>query len=392
MSTLAAVHAVVHAAASAASPVPASHSSWLLGLSGFLGGIAVGIAGMGGGALMTPVLVLLFKLDPRVAIASDLVNSLAMKPVGGAVHAANRSVNWALVRLLVLPGAPAAFFGAWVLNQLGDSKTAQAHLKTLLGWALIVACTSMATRATLTARLKRRGRTPQNPAPWRLKPVPTFCVGLVGGFMVGMTSVGSGSLVIVLLMLLYPRLSANVQVGTNLVQAVPVVATATLGQIAFGHIDLHVAGSLIVGSIPGTFLGARISSRAPENIVRPILVALLTTSGLALLITSYTGLAIALAIALVVGAALWGSVDATLHLYEDWEEAGHDRTVWVSLMGVGAPLGVGSLFAAYYAVGIRPKVVAASKRAIAAHEALANALAETARSGVGATSEVTGAP
>lgn len=374
MSTLATVHALAsvvvasapaHLSSASSSPGPSHPSTWLLGLSGFLGGIAVGIAGMGGGALMTPVLVLVFKVDPRVAIASDLVNSLAMKPVGGAVHAVNRSVNWALVRLLVLPGVPAAFFGAWLLNQLGDSKSAQAHLKTLLGWALIVACTSMATRATLSARLKRRGRDPKNASPWRLKPVPTLCVGVLGGFMVGMTSVGSGSLIIVLLMLLYPRLSTNVQVGTNLVQAVPLVAAATVGQIAFGHIDLHVAGSLVLGSIPGAFIGARVSSRAPEGIVRPILVALLTASGLALLITSYTGLAIALGIALVVGAALWGSVDATLNLSEDWQAAGHDRTTWVALMGVGAPLGLGAVFAAYYAVAIRPKVAAASRHAMA---------------------------
>ena len=98
---------------------------------------------------MTPVLVLLFKVDPRVAIASDLVNSLAMKPVGGAVHAVHGSVNWALVRLLVVGGVPAAFIGAWTLNQLGDSAAAQAHLKTVLGWALVVACASLVTKMAL---------------------------------------------------------------------------------------------------------------------------------------------------------------------------------------------------------------------------------------------------
>src|ERR1035438_6900144 len=110
--------------------VTAHPATWLLACTGFFGGIAVGIAGMGGGALMTPALVLLFKVDPRVAIASDLVNSLAMKPVGAAVHAANGSVNWRLVRLLVVGGVPMALFGAWLLNQLGDSTASQAHLKT----------------------------------------------------------------------------------------------------------------------------------------------------------------------------------------------------------------------------------------------------------------------
>ncbi len=271
--------------------VTAHPSTWLLACAGFVGGLAVGIAGMGGGALMTPALVLLFKVDPRVAIASDLVNSLAMKPVGGAVHAFHGSVNWALVRLLVVGGVPAAFLGAWVLNQLGNSAAAQAHLKTVLGWALVVACGSLVTKIALGARLHRRGRVQDNATPWALKPLPTVLVGIVGGFMVGLTSVGSGSLVIVLLMLLYPRLSSNVQVGTNLVQAVPLVVSATLGQVLFGHIDLHVAGSLIIGSVPGTFIGARASSRAPEGVVRPVLVVFLAASGLALIITSYTGLA-----------------------------------------------------------------------------------------------------
>jgi len=348
------------------SGVSSHPSTWLLAFSGFIGGIAVGVAGMGGGALMTPFLVLVFKVDPRVAIASDLVNSLAMKPVGGAVHAAHGSVNWRLVRLLIVGGGPAAFAGAWFLNQLGDSKLDQAHLKTLLGGALVVACTSLVAKAVLTARLRRHGRAVDNPAPWRLKPVPTLLVGLVGGFMVGMTSVGSGSLVIVLLMLLYPRLSANVQVGTNLVQAVPLVASATLGQVFFGHISLDVAGSLVIGSIPGAFIGASISSRAPESVVRPVLVALLAASGLALLITSYSGLAWALGLAAIVGLALWGAVDATLHLSEDWQTAGLDRTTWVALMGIGAPLGVGMVASLVYALRVRPRVVAVARAGVPA--------------------------
>jgi uncharacterized membrane protein YfcA len=349
--------------------VTAHPATWLLASTGFFGGLAVGIAGMGGGALMTPALVLLFKVDPRVAIASDLVNSLAMKPVGGAVHALHGSVNWALVRLLVTGGVPAAFLGAWALNQLGDSAAAQAHLKTVLGWALVVACASLLTKTVLGTRLRRRGRAPDNSAPWLLKPLPTTLVGIVGGFMVGMTSVGSGSLVIVLLMLLYPRLSSNVQVGTNLVQAVPLVISATLGQVLFGHINLHVAGSLIIGSVPGTFIGARISSRAPESLVRPALVALLTASGLALLITSYTGLAWALGIAAVVGLALWGAVDATLHLSDDWRAAGLDRTTWVALMGIGAPLGVGLVAALVYITRARPRVVRGSRARLGAEVA-----------------------
>ena len=339
-------------------------SDWLLALSGLFGGFAVGVAGMGGGALMTPALVLLFGIDPRVAIASDLVNSLAMKPVGGAVHALRGSVNWALVRLLVAPGVPAAFFGAWLLNRVGNTSAAQHGLRALLGWALMVACASLVTRASLSARMRRRGRVAANWAPWRIKPWPTAFVGLLGGFMVGMTSVGSGSLVIVLLMLTYPRLSSNVQVGTNLVQAVPLVAAAALGQALFGHVDLTVAGSLILGSVPGAFLGARVSSRAPDAIVRPALVALLAASGLALLITNYTGLAWAIVITAVVGVPLWGAVDATSFTSEEWQEAGLERTTWVALMGIGAPLGLGLVAAAVYGLRLRPRV----QRAVSASD------------------------
>ncbi len=157
-------------------------------------------------------------------------------------------------------------------------------------------------------------------------------------------------------MLLYPRLSSNVQVGTNLVQAVPLVVSATLGQVFFGHINFDVAGSLIIGSVPGTFIGARISSRAPESVVRPALIVLLTGSGLALLITSYTGLAWALGITAVVGLALWGAVDATLHRSEDWQAAGLDRTTWVTLMGIGAPVGVGLVATIIYVARVRPRV------------------------------------
>ena len=119
------------------------------------------------------------------------------------------------------------------------------------------------------------------------------------------------------------------------------LAMGAFGQALFGHIDLQVAGSLVIGSVPGTFIGAMVSSRAPDAIVRPVLVALLVSSGLALLITSYTGLAWALGIVALVGLALWGAVDATLHPSDDWLTAGHDRTKWVALMGIGAPLGIG---------------------------------------------------
>ncbi|MBO0732584.1 MAG: sulfite exporter TauE/SafE family protein [Acidimicrobiaceae bacterium] len=334
----------------------------LLVLAGLVGGFLVGITGMGGGALMTPVLILLFKIDPKVAIASDLVSSLVNKPLGGLVHARRGTVDRGLVVRLVAGSVPAAFLGAFALNAFSDSKAVQADVKTILGWALIVACVSLLAKSVLGARRSRRAGSPVPVGePHTLRTVPTVLVGVAGGFLVGMTSVGSGSLMMVLLMLLYPRLSSSRLVGTDLVQAVPLVASATVGQLVFGHVDFGLAGALIVGSLPGVYLGALISSRAPDGIVRPLLVFILTASALALLFANNnTGLEWAIAIVLITGIPLWGAVDAALRPSEVWQDAGLDRTNWVAALGIGAPFGVGLLVAVPYFARVRRRLKAVS--------------------------------
>lgn len=334
----------------------------LLAMAGLVGGFAVGVTGMGGGALMTPALVLLFKIDPVVAVASDLVNSLVMKPIGAGVHLKRGTIHWSLVGWMVAGSVPSAFFGAFVLNQFGDSKQVQTGVKELLGWALLLASTAIVARSVLTARARQR-RTPTevaNEQAYVIKPIPTLLVGVVGGFIVGMTSVGSGSLMIVLLMLLYPRLSSKSLVGTDLMQAIPSAAEATLGQFFFGHINFGVAGALILGSVPGVYLGARFSSHAPDRIVRPILVGILVASALALLIGSnYNALAFALATVVVTAIPLWGAVDATLRRTADWQAIGRSRTRWVAVQGLGAPFGIGLLASAVYFFHIRRRLVPA---------------------------------
>src|SRR5437763_8585107 len=295
-------------------------------LAGLAGGFTVGLTGMGGGALMTPALVLLFKVEPKVAVASDLVNSLVMKPIGGGVHLRRGTVHWRLVGWMVVGSVPSAFFGAFLLNQLGDSKAVQTQIKALLGWALLVASVAIIAKAVLTVRANRRlaalGQQP-NIEPHAIKPVSSMLIGVAGGVIVGMTSVGSGSLMIVLLMLLYPRLSSKTLVGTDLVQAVPLVMAAALGQLLCGRIGLGLAGALIVGSVPGVYVGALSSAYAPDGIVRPVLVAVLLASALALLIPDNPArLAWALGIVLLTAIPLWGAVDATLRPHSAWESAG----------------------------------------------------------------------
>lgn len=339
----------------------------LLALAGLVGGFAVGLTGMGGGALMTPALVLLFKVEPKVAVASDLVNSLVMKPVGGTVHARRGTVVWRLVACMVAGSVPAAFFGAFLLNQFGDSKAVQTEIKALLGWALLVAAVAIVAKAALTVRESRRlsamGQQP-NPEPYTIKPVSSVLIGVTGGFIVGMTSVGSGSLMIVLLMLLYPRLSSKALVGTDLVQAVPLVMSAALGQLLFGHVDFGLAGALVIGSVPGVYLGARSSALAPDGVVRPVLVSVLAASALALLIPDNpTRLAWAFAIVAITAVPLWGAVDATLRPSAAWRAAGHSRTRWVALQGIGAPFGIGLVASALYFFGVRRDVLAAEEAA-----------------------------
>jgi len=188
--------------------------------AGLLVGFTVGLTGMGGGALMTPLLVLVFKVQPLAAVSSDLVAAVIMKPVGGGVHLRRGTVNFALVRWLMVGSVPAAFAGVLVLRQLGDGAVVQGRVKQVLGVALLLAASSIAARALLQARRAALG-TASAVRAFQLRPLPTVVIGMVGGLVVGMTSVGSGSLMIVMLLLLYPMLRSSELVGTDLVQAIP---------------------------------------------------------------------------------------------------------------------------------------------------------------------------
>jgi uncharacterized membrane protein YfcA len=243
-------------------------------------GFVVGLTGMGGGALMTPLLVLLFKVQPLAAVSSDLVASFVMKPIGAGVHLKRGTVNLQLVKWLVLGSVPTAFCGALILDHLGDGDVVQDRTKLLLGVALLLAASSMVLRRWINrGRVDVRG----DDARLTIKPLPTFLIGLAGGLIVGLSSVGSGSLMIVMLLALYPTLSASELVGTDLVQAIPLVGAAAFGHLLFGDFRLGLTGSLLVGAVPGVYVGARVSSRAPDRLIRPALIVVLAASGLKLL-------------------------------------------------------------------------------------------------------------
>jgi uncharacterized membrane protein YfcA len=268
-----------------------------IALAGLIVGFVIGLTGMGGGALMTPVLVIFFHITPSAAISSDVMASFVLKPVGGGVHIKKRTVNWRLVRWLAIGSVPAAFLGAYIIDDVA-SKGLENSVKTILGIVLLVAAAAMLLKVVVQARRHDPGDGAMMDQ--RLvRPLPTLAIGLVGGFIVGMTSVGSGSLMIVMLMLLYPTLSSREMVGTDLVQAIPLVAAAALGHVLFGNLSLDITGSVLLGAIPGVYAGAHVSARASDRYIRPALVAVLAISSLKLLNATNTELLVATIAAVV---------------------------------------------------------------------------------------------
>jgi uncharacterized membrane protein YfcA len=268
-----------------------------IALGGFIVGSIVGLTGVGGGALMTPMLVLIFGVQPLAAVSSDIVAALVMKPIGGGVHLRRGTVKMGLAKWLMVGSLPSAFLGVLLLRKFGGAGDAlQAHIKLGLGWALVLASVGIIARPIIG----RRRNDAESPSDVPVKVVPTLLVGIFGGLIVGMTSVGSGSLMIVLLLMLYPQFRISDLVGTDLVQAIPLVASAALGHVLLGDFRLALTGSILVGAIPGVYLGARVSSRAPDGVLRPVLVLALSSSAMKLLGMSNKTFPIAVAVVAMV--------------------------------------------------------------------------------------------
>jgi uncharacterized protein len=274
-------------------------------------GLLVGMTGAGGGALMTPMLILLFAVKPSTAISSDLVAAVVMRPIGAAVHIRAGTVNFKLVRWMVAGSVPAAFLGAYLLHLLGDAKSAENTIEAFLGAALLVGAGAMALRFVIDRR-SGKGRD-LFVADVVTRPWPTLAIGVIGGVIVGMTSVGSGSLMIVALLFVYPRIGANQLVGTDLTQAVPLTLAAALGALAFGHVELSVTGSLIIGSVPAVLVGSLLSSSVPDRYVRPAIAFVIFASGLKYVGVPTQALGWILCATLLAGATAW------LWLTRPWE-------------------------------------------------------------------------
>jgi uncharacterized membrane protein YfcA len=267
-------------------------------------GIVVGLTGMGGGALMTPALIAL-GVNPAAAVANDLVAASVSKSVGAAVHWRSGSPNLRLAALLVAGSVPTAFAGGFIVNAVGDEAARTDFLTTAIGGALLLAAGSYALRIYLQLGHVAHGNVAGHEDP-HIRTIPTVLVGAVGGLLVGITSVGSGSLIMVTLLILYPRLSAVRLVGTDLLQAVPLVMAAAVGHVLTEGVDWEVLLPLVAGGTPGTIVGARIARTIQQSVIRRGIFVVLTVTGLKLLGLPPAWVGIVGGALILLGPVAWG--------------------------------------------------------------------------------------
>lgn len=289
----------------------------ILLLISFLIGIVVGLTGMGGGALMTPALIL-FGIPPTTAVANDLVAACVTKSVGASVHWKEGAPNRRLATLLIVGSVPLAFAGAFIIDAIGPDDAQQEFVLGALGWTLLGAAVAYTLRAFLTLRAMSRGETNRgidDDPP--IRAVSTIVVGAIGGLLVGLTSVGSGSVIMVVLLLLYPTLSARRLVGTDLLQAVPLVLAAAISHVIVTGVDWAILIPLLIGGSPGTYLGARLAHWVSQTVVRHGLVIVLSMTALKMLGASAMTLGIAGATLLIFGPIAWALLRRWLGLAPD---------------------------------------------------------------------------
>ncbi|MBF4769192.1 sulfite exporter TauE/SafE family protein [Nocardioides agariphilus] len=249
--------------------------------AGFFVGVVVGLTGMGGGALMTPALIFLGVGDAATVVTADLTAAAVYKTGGALVHRREGSPNMQLAKWLILGSVPMALLGPHLVDWFTDPADLDSTLKLCIGFALLLAAATYALRLYINLRRVRRGHeVDDNP---RIRPLPTLLVGALGGLLVGITSVGSGSVIMIALLMLYPGLAAVRLVGTDLVQAVPLVLAAAISNIALHGLDWSLLIPLVIGSVPGTLIGSKIAPRVPQSVIRRGIVIVLTMSGVALL-------------------------------------------------------------------------------------------------------------
>ena len=249
-----------------------------LSLAGGFVSFLVGLTGVGGGSLMAPILILVFGINPALAIGTDLWFACITKTIGGAVHHKFGSPDWKIVLRLAAGSVPVAILTlAWLALAHGGKLEASA-LMHLLGFALLLTALMMLLRPHLRARFVRL-RDRMGTSLRRRQLFATVAGGAVVGGLVTLTSVGAGALVAVLLAMVYPlRLNARTIVGTDIIHAVPLTLVAAIGHSFLGNVNPWLLASLLIGAVPGIILGSLVSGRVNDNVVRYALVAMLLVS------------------------------------------------------------------------------------------------------------------
>ncbi|CAN5356668.1 sulfite exporter TauE/SafE family protein [soil metagenome] len=252
----------------------------LYSVAGIAVGMLVGLTGVGGGSLMTPLLVLLFNFHPVTAVGTDLLYASATKTVGTGVHGFNRTVDWRVVRTLALGSVPATMLTLIVLNYAGKHNQHTVEVVTIvLGVTLIVTAIAMLFRAAIVARIAPV----MEALSARRIAMLTAALGVLLGVLVSLTSVGACAIGMTALLALYPHLPTNRLVGSDIAHAVQLTLIAGIGHRAMGAVDFGLLGSLLIGSVPGIVVGSLLAARVPDGVLRAILAVTLMIVGTRLL-------------------------------------------------------------------------------------------------------------
>lgn len=249
---------------------------WLAIISGFGIGAIVGMTGVGGGSLMTPLLIGVFKLNPAVAIGTDLWFAAITKSGGAWAHHRHGHVDYRITGLMLAGSIPASLATVALMHYTGVTKGWASALTFALGIALLLTAVTIAYRSAWQALGLRLERW----LPESRKNALTVVAGFLLGVLVSLSSIGAGALGATLILLLYPRLPAHRLVGTDIAHAVPLTLVAGIGHATLGHVDWGLLGALLIGSLPGIWLGAQLTKVMPDKLVRALLCVSLVTAGL----------------------------------------------------------------------------------------------------------------
>jgi uncharacterized membrane protein YfcA len=264
-----------------------SEAGWAFySLSGFVVGALVGMTGVGGGSLMTPILILLFGFYPTTAVGTDLLFATVTKTVGTSVHRAKGTIDWRIVRLLASGSLPAAIAVLLLLAWIGSpSPEISRIITTFLGIALLFTAIAVLFRTSIADWARRKGR---HIGPRRAA-VGTVILGLVLGAAVTLSSVGAGAIGVTALVILYPALPTSRIVGTDIAHAVPLTLVSGLGHLLLGSVNLTMLGALLLGSIPGVILGSLALARTNDRVIRIVLAVVLLIVTIRLLLPAIVG-------------------------------------------------------------------------------------------------------